>query len=124
LNTSSPLSTLLNPWPKLIADPINTPILTKFCGGYNNSFHSYGCCHRMKLLSNLYSNMLSPDFSSCHFWHSWCSWGDSSLTILHYLVTHWYILWCRMKMWIQLQYFALGLNGWINLSTMWSQLAF
>ncbi len=83
----------------------------KICGGCNNSFHS--CCwyYRMKWSSNLYSKRLSPDFYNCHFWHSWWSWGDSSLTIPHSLVIHWYPLWCKMKMWMYLWYSTLELNG-------------
>ncbi len=40
----------------------------------------------------------------------------------HYVVTHWYHMWCKMWMWIHLWYYALELNGWMNLLTLWSQL--
>ncbi len=92
-------------------------------GVCNNRFNSCGCYTHIKWLGNYYSNRLSPSFNICCFWHDWWSCVDLRLTMFHFGVTHWYPLWCRMWMRILLWFSILGLNIWMNLLTLWSQLA-
>jgi hypothetical protein len=69
-------------------------------------------------LNNLNSSRLFSGFNNCHFWHFWWNCVELSLITHHYMVTHWYLVWCRMWMCIHLRLFVLELNGWMNLSTL------
>jgi len=91
--------------------------------GRNNCLNSCGCHTHIKLLGNYYSSKLSMRFNNCYFWHNWWSCVKSRAMMFHSMVTPWYPLWCRMWMWIHLWFFILGLNRWMNLLILWSQLA-
>jgi len=116
-----PSNTPLDPWPKILVDPISTPPLIEFVlDATQISILVVG----MTTLNNSVTSISTWCFhiSTTTFLHSWWSWVDLSLTMPHYVVTHWYPLWCKMWMWIHLFYSAPKLNGWTNLLILWSQL--